>query len=72
MEKSEESLHDAWTLYNQGSLFACVVRLYYAAFYAVQAWFGEQGITYRKHSGVRSGFHRHLIQTTRTSPRVLG
>lgn len=62
-QKAEESLNDARTLYNQGSLFACVSRLYYAAFYAVQAWLGGQGISYRKHSGVRSGFHQYLVRT---------
>ena len=37
----------------------------YAAFYAVSALLLEDGHRFRKHSGVRASFNRHLIKTGR-------
>jgi hypothetical protein len=38
-------------------------RAYYAAFYAVTAHFLLEGKSFRKHSGVESAIHKHLIKT---------
>jgi len=38
-------------------------RIYYAAFYAVSAALLERGISFKKHSGVRSSFHREFIKS---------
>lgn len=35
---------------------------YYAAFYAVSAYFALAGRTFRKHSAVEAAFHRDLVQ----------
>ena len=40
-------------------------RAYYAAFHAVSALFAVEGQYFKKHSGVRSAFHQHLIKTGR-------
>lgn len=38
-------------------------RVYYAAFYAVSAALLERGASFKKHSGVRSAFHREFIKS---------
>lgn len=60
--KAEESLASARRECEHGALFVAVSRLYYAAFYAVQAWLSEQGMHARTHAGVRHAFHQHLIR----------
>ena len=37
-------------------------RSYYAAFYAVSAYFALQGKAFRKHSGVEAALHRELVK----------
>ncbi len=37
-------------------------RLYYALFYGVMAALLERGLSFKKHSGVRSAFHREFIK----------
>ena len=38
-------------------------RLYYAVFYGVSAGLLERNKSFKKHSGVRSGFHNEYIKT---------
>lgn len=38
-------------------------RIYYAAFYAVSAALLERNTSFKKHSGVRSAFHREFIKS---------
>ncbi len=37
-------------------------RLYYALFYGVMAALLERGLSFKKHSGVRSAFHKEFIK----------
>ena len=38
-------------------------RAYYAAFHALTALFALRGLTFSKHSAIRSALHRDLVQT---------
>lgn len=38
-------------------------RIYYAAFYAVSAALFERGTSFKKHTGVRTAFHREFIKS---------
>jgi uncharacterized protein (UPF0332 family) len=42
---------------------AAASRAYYAAFYAVSAYFILQGKDFAKHSGVEAAVHRELVKT---------
>lgn len=61
-EKAERSISAAQRELEAGAHGFAVNRLYYALFYAVSAALLERGQTYRKHSGVRSAFHREFIK----------
>ena len=41
---------------------ATASRAYYAAFYAVSAWFALSGKTFTRHSGVERAVHRDLVK----------
>ena len=41
---------------------AAASRAYYAAFYAVSAWFALEGRTFRRHSMVEAAVHRDLVK----------
>lgn len=41
---------------------AAASRVYYAAFYAISAFFALQGKTFTKHRGVESAVHRDLVR----------
>jgi uncharacterized protein (UPF0332 family) len=59
--KSEESLRSASREFEAESYSFAVNRLYYALFYGVCAALLDRGLRFRKHSGVRSAFHREFI-----------
>jgi len=50
---------------------AAVSRAYYAAYYAVSAFFATEGKTFTKHRAVESAVHRDLVNT-RIWPEELG
>lgn len=50
-------------MFSEGHQNACVNRLYYACFYAVNALLASQGLSASKHSGVRALFGRHFVKT---------
>lgn len=60
---AQESLESAHRELAADALPFAVNRLYYAAFYAVSALLLERGSSFRKHSGVRTSFHRTLVKT---------
>jgi len=41
---------------------AAASRAYYAAFYAVSAWFTMSGTTFTRHSAVEAAVHRDLVK----------
>jgi len=44
-------------------------RAYYALFYAVSALLLQEGRQFKRHSGVRTAFHRDLIRTGRVEKK---
>lgn len=65
LEKSKESLESARQEISADRLSFAVNRLYYACFYSASAALLMDHHTYKKHSGVRTAFHRSFIKTTR-------
>lgn len=61
-EKGQRCLVTAGREYDAGNYDFAINRLYYCVFYAVSAWMIENGMSFRKHTGVRSAFHKHLIR----------
>jgi uncharacterized protein (UPF0332 family) len=50
---------------------AAASRAYYAALYAVSAFFAERGVTFAKHTAAQAAVHRDLVKTGRW-PEELG
>jgi len=61
--KALDSLSSAERELKADELSFTMNRIYYAAFYAVSAALFERGKSFKKHSGVRSAFHREFIKT---------
>ena len=61
--KALNSLSSARREFDANELSFAMNRIYYAAFYAVSAALLERGTSFKKHSGVRSAFHREFIKT---------
>jgi uncharacterized protein (UPF0332 family) len=62
-EKAHEALNSAQDELNAGRFSFSVNRLYYACFYAVSAVLLQRGFQFKKHSGVRAAFHKHLVKS---------
>jgi uncharacterized protein (UPF0332 family) len=62
-KKAEESIASAQREIDHESLSFAMNRIYYAAFYAVSAALLERQIKFKKHSGVRSAFHREFVKS---------
>lgn len=60
---AEDSLASAQREFDASAFVFAVNRLYYAVFYAASSALLERQQTFRKHSGVRAGFHRTFIKT---------
>ena len=63
MQRAREALEEARAMQDIGHANACMNRIYYACFYAVTALLGAHGYSSAKHSGVRSLFGRHFVNT---------
>jgi uncharacterized protein len=61
--KAEESLLSAERELNAYSLSFAMNRIYYSAFYAVSSALLDRRISFKKHSAVRSNFHREFIKS---------
>ena len=68
IEKSIESLNAAKDELKAGRLSFSVNRIYYSCFYIVNALLLQRGLKFRKHSGVRSAFHKHIVKTGLVEP----
>ncbi len=64
-KKSQDSLASANREYEAGSYSFAINRLYYSVFYAVSAALLKEGQSFKKHSGVRSAFHRSFIKSNK-------
>ena len=65
VSQARETMADATTLFDTGSMLSVVNRLYYACFYAVSALVYTEGARPKKHSGLLSAFGRDWIKTGR-------
>jgi len=61
--KAEESLESAKREFDADSYSYAINRVYYAAFYAACSALLDRRLSFKKHSGVRSAFHREFIKT---------
>ena len=61
--KAEESLESAHRELKAESYSYAMNRIYYAAFYGASAALLDRQASFKKHSGVRSAFHRFYIKT---------
>ncbi|MCF8242530.1 MAG: HEPN domain-containing protein [Melioribacteraceae bacterium] len=61
--KALDSLSSAKRELEANEFSFAINRIYYAAFYAVSAALLERGASFKKHSGVRSAFHREFIKS---------
>lgn len=61
-ERAHEILSDAKILINNNRLLSAINRLYYAAFYAVQALLLTKNLSSAKHSGIRSLFQQQFVK----------
>jgi uncharacterized protein (UPF0332 family) len=63
LARARETLEEARLMAEANHWHACVNRLYYACFYAVNALLIAQGLSSPKHAGVRSLFGQHFVKT---------
>jgi len=63
MERAQQAIIEAKTLFDAGLLNAYVNRLYYACFYAVSALLFTRDFSTSKHSYLRSLMHREFVNT---------
>ena len=63
LEKARESLDAAAAEMTAGRCSFAVNRIYYACFYAVSAVLLQKGFQFKKHSGVKASFHKHLVKS---------
>jgi uncharacterized protein (UPF0332 family) len=71
MERAQQAIIEAKTLFDGGLLNAYVNRLYYACFYAVSALLLTKNLSTSKHSYLRSLLHREFVNTG-LIPKELG
>ncbi len=62
IEKANDSLNAAQDDLKAGRFSFSVNRIYYACFYAVSAVLLQKGLRFKKHSGVRAAFHKHIVK----------
>ncbi|MBP7963198.1 MAG: HEPN domain-containing protein [Caldilineaceae bacterium] len=62
-QMAKDSLESAQREFDAGATSFAVNRVYYAAFYAVEAALLERNISYSKHAGVRAALHREFVKT---------
>ncbi|MFW6017003.1 MAG: HEPN domain-containing protein [bacterium] len=61
-EKAQNSFDSAKREFKAGAYEFAINRLYYSAFYAVSALLMENDMSFKKHTGVRSFFHKEFIK----------
>ena len=69
LQKSAQSIKEARILFENGMNDTAVSRLYYAAFYAINALLAENGFNPKTHSGTKTIFNKEFILTGRIESR---
>lgn len=67
LQRAMETLEEARVMESIEHWNACANRLYYAAFYAVSALLIKDGLSTKKHSGIKSLFNRHYVKVGKVS-----
>ena len=62
IQKAKEAIDSASIELKAGHLDFSVNRLYYACFYSASALLLNKDLKFKKHSGVRAAFHKHVIK----------
>ena len=71
LEKSEEAIRAAQSMFDQGMLIFAMNRIYYSMYYAVQALLALQGKSFSKHGQVKGYFNREFVKSGKL-PKELG
>ena len=61
LDKAFETLSDAQLLFDSNKLYACINRLYYASFYAINSLLLQNGLSSKTHKGVRNLFMLEFV-----------
>ena len=61
--KAKEALDSASDEFKAKKLSFAVNRIYYGCFYIVYALLLKRDLKFKKHSGVRSAFHKYFVKT---------
>lgn len=69
LDKAARSIRAAESLARAGDFDFAAGRSYYAMFYTAQALLHEIGLSFRKHSGVISGYGEHFARSGRLDPK---
>ena len=67
LEKSEEALRAAQSMFDQGMLIFAMNRIYYSMYYSVQALFALQGKSFSKHGQIKGFFNREYVKSGKLS-----
>ncbi len=67
LKKARETYEQALILAKSNYWNAVVNRLYYACFYAIGAYFIQNDIDAKTHTGVKAIFHKELMKTGKLS-----
>ena len=65
LERAESSINAAQDLVSNGHPDFAASRAYYAGFYAASALLLNEGLAFRRHSGVIATIHRRFVKTGR-------
>ncbi len=63
LKRADESIEEAKLLAHEGYWNTVANRLYYAAFYAINALLVKHNIKANSHSGMKSVFHKNFIKS---------
>ncbi|MEP7231322.1 MAG: HEPN domain-containing protein [Ginsengibacter sp.] len=69
LQKAAQSIREARLLLENGMNDTAVSRLYYAAFYAINALLAENGFNAKTHSGTKTIFNKEFILTGKIESR---
>lgn len=69
LDKADDAIEAADLLLKGGKPEFAAGRAYYAMFYVAEALLFEQGLSFRKHSGVHAAFGKHFAKTEELDPR---
>lgn len=69
LQKAAQSIREAKLLLENGMSDTAVSRLYYAAFYAINALLAEKGFNPKTHSGTKTIFNKEFILTGKMESR---